>query len=349
MKLLVTGGSGFIGTNLVEHFLSKGIELLNVDWNPPMEPSQRPYWEECDILDREKLIGVFQAFQPTHVLHLAARADTNEEENVDLYLQNTVGTQNVLDAVKSVSTIERFIATSTQFVCIAGYKPQHDQDYEPFTLYGKTKIVTEQLTRKADLDCAWTIIRPTTIWGPWSLRYRDVMFKVMKQGIYFHVSKRNVVRSYGYVKNVVWQIEQMLTVDREIVDQQVFYVGDKAFDLRVWVESISKELTGKNVRILPTWFVAMIAKFGDICKAVGVKFPITTTRFNSMTTDYVTFVDKTIETFGPAPYDMEAGIKEMIQWYNERSQGVPHPAKVIPELNDYQPVQEKYDNLAVPV
>lgn len=323
MKLLITGGSGFIGTNVVEDFLNTGIELINLDWNPPLNPKHNTYWKECDILNKQELLNVFESFQPTHVLHLAARTDTDIYEldgDLNEYIQNTQGTVNVLDCIKATTTVERAIITSSMFVCEAGYMPKHEQDFQPFTLYGVSKKLTEEYTRQANLNCTWTIIRPQTIWGPWSLRYRDVMFKVMKQGLYFHPSKKNVLRSYGYVGNVVWQIKEMLHAERTKVHEQVFYVGDKAIDLREWVNQISLELTQKPVRIIPTPMVKAIALFGDMMKQIGKRFPLTSTRFNSMTQDYLAPVEKTYETLGTPPYNMEEGIKEFVKWYHEESQ-----------------------------
>lgn len=325
MKILITGGSGFIGTNFIESCLNQGISFVNVDWNPPLNPAHTPYWKECDILDQAKLQEIFSSYQPTAVVHLAARVDTeihDLEGDLNEYIQNTEGTKNVLACIKQTPGVEKAIITSTMFVCEPGYMPKHDLDYKPFTLYGVSKMLSEQYTREADLDCTWTIIRPTTIWGPWCVRYRDAMFKVMRKGLYFHPDKKDVYRSYGYVKNVVWQIEQMLSAPKEKVHQQVFYVGDEPFNLLEWVKCVSKELTGKPVRIVPTPFVKGIALTGDILKKLKVPFPITSTRFNSMVQDYLTPTDKTIQTFGKAPYSMEMGVKEIVAWYDSESDQV---------------------------
>jgi nucleoside-diphosphate-sugar epimerase len=325
MRILVTGGSGFIGTNLVAFYRERGVQLMNIDWNPPLDPDQRPYWRELDIMDQAAVENAFKEFDPTHVIHLAARTDTDELVDVDAYRQNHEGTRVLLEVVKQHPGIERIIVTSTQFVCEAGYQPAHDLDFKPFTVYGESKRRTEMVTREAKLNCAWTIIRPTTIWGPWSLRYRDVMFKVMRKGLYFHPGKGRVIRSYGYVGNVVWQIDRMLTVPRALVDRQVLYVGDRPFDLKEWVEVVSKELTGKPVRYIPTGLIRLLAWGGDVLKAVHIPFPISSGRFRSMTSDYVTPMDKTIQVVGEAPWTMQEGVKAMVRWYDNGSERIIAP------------------------
>lgn len=329
MRVLVTGGSGFIGTNLVKLLIEAGEEVLNVDWNPPLDPGQRPTWRELDIMDEEAVAKAFDAFRPTHVVHLAARTDTDEQRDLNAYVQNHEGTRRLLTAVKACPTVERIIVTSTQFVCEAGHQPKDDLDFKPFTLYGESKRLTEMVTREARLPCTWTIIRPTTIWGPWSLRYRDVMFKVMRKGLYFHPSRRKVIRSYGYVGNVVWQIDRILRLPAERMNGRVFYVGDPPFDLRTWVEAVSKALTGRSVRYIPTWAVRTLAVTGDVLKGVGLPFPITSGRFRSMTSDYITPMDRTIEALGPAPFSVEEGVKAMVAWYDDGSERIAHPVRKV--------------------
>ena len=314
-RILVTGGSGFIGTNYIDFLssLGDGIEILNLDIAaPPIEAHNR-YWQECDLCDADKLTRIFERYQPTEIVHLAARTDTDSSDLND-YSSNIVGTTNLLSAIKSRASVQRFILTSSQFVKKPGLAPVSDIDFDPHTAYGESKVINEKDTRNAQLECSWTIIRPTNIWGPWHPRYPQQFWRVVAQGMYFHPGGNSAIRSYGYVENVVFQIESILAATPHTVNQQVFYVGDAAIKLIDWVNGFSVALTAKPVRVLPRVFVRFIALVGDLLVWLGLKFPITSSRFRSMTTDDVVPMQKTIETFGVPPVTLTEGIKNTVIW-----------------------------------
>ncbi|MEM7358544.1 MAG: NAD(P)-dependent oxidoreductase [Pseudomonadota bacterium] len=314
-RVLVTGGSGFIGTNYIAHLQTLGpsIAILNLDTQAPQNHEQKQYWQECDITQfsvfREKLI----AFNPTEVIHLAARTDTDSEKASDYYC-NIEGTENLLQLVAESENIERLIVTSTQFVKRPGSLPDHDTDFDPHTAYGESKVVCEQRTRQANLNCCWTIVRPTNIWGPWHPRYPNEFWRVLKKGWYFHPGGRSAVRSYGYVDNIVYQLESILVAEPEEVNGKVFYVSDEAIQLIDWVNGFSLALTGRKVRVLPRWFIRSLAGFGDLLSYIGVTFPITTSRFRSMTTDDLVPIAETITRFGTPPIPLDEGIKRSVDW-----------------------------------
>lgn len=313
MKFVITGGSGFIGTNLIEELLKSGHEISNIDIKPPNIDSHNPYWRQCDILDKERLLSAFQDFMPTHVVHLAARTDTLSND-LDDYICNTEGTENVLMAIQGTESIEKVIITSSQFVNQCLGIPKYDEDFAPYTVYGQSKVMNENATRAAYLKCVWTIIRPTNIWGPWHWRYPQEFWRVLGKGLYLHPGGETVTRSYGYVKNVVYQIIKICEARRIKVQSKVFYVGDMPIDLLAWVNGFSRLQTGKEVKVVPRSFLRCLAYAGDVLSIVNVRFPITSSRYRSMTTSNNAPMEFVMKEFGQPPYSLEDGIYETVEW-----------------------------------
>jgi len=316
-RVLCTGGSGFIGTHLVDSLLAKGIELINIDIKQPKKPEHFPYWRKCNILDVANLENIFQDYQPTHVVHLAARA-TIEGKTLADFQDNTTGTDNVLRAIKKNECVSRVIITSSQHVRKPGSGlPKHDEDYAPHGLYGESKLITETLTRKANLSCGWVIIRPTTIWGPWHPFLPGGLWAMMKRGIYFHPKNDPVIRSYGYVKNLIWQIEKLLEAPSELLNHKVFYVGDSLTLQINWINAFSRAITKRNVTQVPKEWIRLLSCSGDVLKMVGIKPPMDSQRYFNLTTTNPVPLEPVFEAFGIPPYSLEEGLHETIMWLNE--------------------------------
>jgi len=319
MRILVTGSSGFIGTNMIEHLLKRECtELLGLDVHPPKVSDHQRFWSRCDLLDKDHLSTIVGDFRPTHIIHLAGRTDM-EGKSVDDYAANHIGTEQLIAAIRKTPSVERVIFTSSQFVVGPGTLPSGDFDFRPHTIYGQSKVRSEQAIRKADLPCTWTIVRPTNVWGKWHPRYPNEFWRVLKQGRYFHPGGKGVTRCYAYIGNVVEQLYTILNSAPDRVDREVLYVGDAPIDLLDWTNAFSMELIGKPVRIVPRPLVRAIAKVGDGVIAAGGKFPIFTSRYQSMTQDYVTPMDKTFERLGNPRISLAEGVKETVCWL--RSQG----------------------------
>jgi nucleoside-diphosphate-sugar epimerase len=319
MKILLTGASGFIGTNAVEMFTAGGDTVLNLDLHPPLNPAQQVFWRQTDILDAPALAAAFAEFAPAAVIHMAARADCDENTTVEEgYRVNTDGTRNVLAAIKATPSIQRVIVTSSQFVCGPGYPPKHDEDFHPVTVYGQSKVITEQLTRAAALPCVWAIVRPTNIWGPWHERYQREFWRVVAKGWYVHPGGAPVVRCYGYVGNVLRQMRRILDEPAAHVNGQVFYLGDPPGDIARWANAFSLALRGRKVRKVPRPVLAAAGTLGDaITRITGRQFYLTSSRYRSMTSDYVVNMDKTFLLLGQPPISLEQGVAETVAWLRQ--------------------------------
>lgn len=316
MRLLITGGSGFIGLNAVDHFCRGTKALLNLDRNCPEPPDHRSFWQKADLMDLTSLKEAVHAFRPTHVLHLAARADCDEGTTVEEgYRDNTAGTEIFLQAIKTCPSIQKAVITSSQYVCGPGYQPKSDEDYAPATVYGASKVITEKLTRTANLPFCWTLIRPTNVWGPWHARYEREFWRVAHRGWYFHPGGAPVRRAYAYVGNVLSQIGRIFTLDESVVGGKTFYVGDETDDIWNWASGFCRALHGKNPPRVPRPMLRLLGKIGDrISRITGRRFYIDSTRVESMTTDYPVDMKVTFELLGRGSWGLEEGIQVTARW-----------------------------------
>lgn len=320
MKILVTGGSGFIGTSFVSAALAYGHSICNFDCNPPMDAAQQRVWRQGDIFRASDLHQAFLSFAPDWVLHLAARTECDENATVeDGYRANTEGVGNVLGAVRNTPSVKRVVITSSQFVCGPGHIPAHDEDFSPVTVYGQSKVITEKLTRSAKLDCSWTLIRPTNIWGPWHLRYEREFWRAVKRGFYVHPAGPPVVRCYGFVGNLVDQVLRIFEAPEDQVNERVFYVGDPPGDIREWVNAFSKVLKGRPAWEVPRPILLFLGLLGEGVERVWRRpFYINRSRVRSMMSDYVVPMEATYKVIGRPRYTLEDGVEQTVAWLRSR-------------------------------
>lgn len=99
MKILITGGSGFIGTNYVDYALSNGCSVLNIDIKTPSKKEHIPLWTECDIMDYEKLKSIIFEFQPEYVIHLAAKTGAHSIRDIKEFAPNIQGVKNLIKPI----------------------------------------------------------------------------------------------------------------------------------------------------------------------------------------------------------------------------------------------------------
>lgn len=322
-KILITGGSGFIGTNLIEDLKTKKVELLNLDVCQPLYAKHNSFWKKMDIMDCQGLIKTFREFVPDSVVHLAARTDCQENTTVEKdYQVNTKGIKNVIAAIKATPDVVRAIITSTQYVFRPGPLPKHADDYDPHTVYGKSKVITEKITKSANIDCAWTIIRPTNVWGPWHMRHREQIYKILRKGLFFRAGRVSPVISYAYVRNVSYQIQRLLELPSGFVNKKTIYVGDRPIKQDVWLNNFSRNFIGREVYCMPVWAMKFAGWVGDVISFfTGKPFLLTTTRVKNMINNYHTPMEETFELLGENPYSIEEGVEQTIAWLNAYDRG----------------------------
>lgn len=316
-KILITGGSGFIGTNLIDHYLlNQDIELLSIDIEKPKISAHNRIWKQIDICDKDNVVSIFKAFQPEIVIHLAARTDLNGVTLQD-YDANMSGVSNVLAAINGAGSVHRAIFASSMYVCEPGYLPKDFEDYAPHTLYGESKVETEKRIKNANPSYTWSIIRPTSIWGPWFGEPYDKFFHIVMKRMYFHMGKKACRKTYGYIDNAIYQIESILKAEPEKVNRNVYYLGDyEPYPITDWANEIA-EMEGISIPQVPYLCFKLMGYVGDVLKKIGIAFPMTSFRLHNMTTDNVHNLDP-IKSIAPTlPVSRLEGTERTLEWIHK--------------------------------
>jgi nucleoside-diphosphate-sugar epimerase len=317
-KVIVTGGSGFIGTNLVEFYLSAGHEVFNLDILPPRNSNHIAHWVKVDIADKEAISILIKEIKPSLIFHFAARTDLNGKSLSD-YDANIKGVQNIIDAINKVKTVKLTVFASSMLVCKLGYQPIDNFDYCPNTIYGESKAIGEKIVRDSSLKTPWVIVRPTSMWGPWfDIPYKS-FFDAINKGLYFHPAGLRVRRSYGFVLNAVYQLFKISEMNDESILYETLYLADyKPIELKEWSEMIKIDLNANPIRELPLKLFQFLAIIGDILKLFGIKNPpMSSFRLNNMQTETILNIDKLEKYAGECPYTLEEGVLMTCKWLKE--------------------------------
>ena len=321
-RVIITGGSGFIGTNLIEAYVAQGWEVLSIDIRPPRNPAHQKFWREVDVRDAERLSSVFSSFSPTLIFHMAARTDL-EGRTLEDYSANTQGVSVLIETAGNLPKLERVIFASSMLVCKLWYQPRNEFDFQPNTVYGQSKVVGERYVHELAADrFPWTVVRPTSLWGPWfDIPYRDFFVAVSRRR-YLHPRGRKIRRSYGFVLNATHQLGKIAAcTDGSLADKKVFYLADyQPIELFEWSKLISKEFSLPPPREVPLAFLQSIALYGDFLKLLGVgRVPLSTARLNNLLTEAVYDLAPLREIAGDTPYSLESAVMNTVDWMKRNS------------------------------
>lgn len=283
MTLLITGGSGFIGSNLCAALHADNEHFRILDKRPSqMFPD---FATEIDILDQSRLT---QSLTGDTIIHLAAE-HRDDVRPISRYVQvNVEGTRNLCRAA-SLRGIRRIVFTSS--VAVYGFAAPgtgEDGAINPFNEYGRTKYAAEEVLRAwaaSDPTRSLTIIRPTVVFGPGNRGNVYNLFRQIASGRFLMVGDGSNRKSMAYVANVVAFLRHAVGAGPGVhlfnyVDQPDQTMNDLVARVRHTV--LGK--TGTGVR-LPLRLGIGLGHFADgIARVTGKTLPVSAIRVRKFTT-----------------------------------------------------------------
>lgn len=346
MIITVIGGSGFVGTRLVNRLIASGHTVKIADKRRSVAYSN--LWVRCDIRNLpnetadypESLTDAASApgkhdeaikTMPMHslldvlngsdvVINLAAehRDDVTPKSLYDDV--NVMGSENVCKACTELG-IKKIIFTSS--VAVYGFAPVGTDEtgkINYYNDYGRTKYIAEGKYRdwlkKDSSNCA-IIIRPTVIFGE---QNRGNVYNLLRQiasGHFPMVGKGTNRKSMNYVENVAAFIEYEISHDNEPGEHLYNYCDEPAYDMNHLVLDCYKALGKPKTKLIhfPYW----LAYCGGLCFDLLAiimrrKFAISSIRIKKFTQNTY-FVGNNIKnTDFVAPVTLEEGLRRTIDY-----------------------------------
>lgn len=314
-KLLVTGGSGFLGRYFINALKEK--EIVNLDIRTPDFVSHASFLQGsiCDF-DRvtEAISGV------DTLIHLAAMHHDFGIEKQEYFDTNVGGAENLIAAAEKAN-----VNTIINFSSVAVYGNQGNPGPtnektppKPANPYGESKLQAENKFKawaEKDPSRRLIIVRSTVIFGPHNLANVLNLIKAIDQGLYFHVGKGNNIKSLAYVENIV--DAALFALEKTSSGVFLFNYVDYPQLTSREIATMQARFLGKKIRFqLPLSLGILLAKPFDIAIALsGKNLKISSARVKKLATQTFHAADLIREKGFKPQHSVEVGMKAMIQWY----------------------------------
>ena len=313
MRILITGGSGFIGTRLIGMLLNAGHQITIFDKNISSRyPTMTVVGDVCD-----KTALVKAAIGQEFMYHLAAE-HTDNVHPASLYDDvNVGGAENVI-AAANAANINKIIFTSSVAVYPLNIgMPDESTQAVPFNKYGESKYAAEQVFAgwsAADNSRTVVTIRSCAIFGEGN---RGNVYNLLSQ-IYkrqfIMVGAGNNKKSIGYVGNIAKFL--MFCLDLS-AGYHLFNYADKPDLTTAELVNIAENAFGKNGnnKFRIPYRAGLLAgyTFDLLAGVTGKKFPISALRIKKFCADTTVSVEHLSKTAFRPPYSLKEALEETIK------------------------------------
>lgn len=330
MKILITGGAGFIGSTVVRHIINYTQDTVinldkltyagNLESLESVAGSERYYFEQVDICDRAKLDSVFTQYQPEAVMHLAAEShvDRSIDGPAAFIETNIVGTYTLLEAARNYwnglsddkKSTFRFhhISTDEVYGDLEGTDELFTENspYAPSSPYSASKASADHLVRAwhRTYDLPTIITNCSNNFGPYQYpeKFIPLMISNALQGKPLPIYGNGLqVRDWIFVDDHIRALYRVLTQGK---------VGE-SYNIGAYQEKTNIEV----VRLICTLLEelapnkpAAVVKYEDLITYVAdrpghdLRYAIDASKFQG--------------EFGWKPQeDFESGIRKTVEWY----------------------------------
>lgn len=323
MRILITGGTGFIGRYFHELLAPQGHDLTILDLITPDWDFGRTKFVQGDVRDPKALSAGLEGQDA--VLHLAAAHHDFGIEERTYFSVNEGAAKLLCDAMD-----ERRITKAAFYSTVAVYgtapEPHHETaPTNPASPYGKSKLAGEKVFE------AWTkrggerrclVIRPTVTFGPRNFANMYSLIRQIHSRKFVQVGPGTNIKSLSYVENIVeatWFLWNRMFTGAIASPFEVFnYIDKPDLTSREIASTIYEALQRTPPRMTVPLGLAMLGglPFDAVIALTGKNLPVSTARIKKLFSTQTKFeADKVREAGFKAKLPLKEGIRRMVEWY----------------------------------
>ncbi|CUT05588.1 NAD-dependent epimerase/dehydratase family protein [Candidatus Kryptobacter tengchongensis] len=318
MKALVTGGTGFIGSHLVDELLRRGYDIRCI-----VRDTSNLKWldgKNVEILKGSLFDTDFlkKAIKDVdYVYHIAGV--TKGKNYQDYYRGNVETTRNLLNASLENQKLKKFILASS----LAAVGPGDDaipvdetREYKPITSYGRSKAEAEKLALSFKDKLPITIVRPPSVYGPRDT-YTFELFKYVKFGFLPAVLPDEQILSLVYVSDLVDGF--ILAGESDEATGKVYFISDER--IYTWKEietAVLKAIDKKVIRLkIPPMILYSVSFVSELVfKLQGKASPLNLEKIKDIRQkNWACSIEKAKKELGYKPkVSLEDGMR-LMKWF----------------------------------
>ena len=257
MRVLITGGAGFIGSHLADSLLEDGFEVYGLDnyntyYDPSLKHDRVQYFGhqvfEVDLKNFDDLDHAFGQIKPDIVIHLAARAGVRDSVgNEQLYHNdNIIATQNLIQVCKMYDVAKVVYASTSSVYGGTPIPPtgwtEDEVTGHQLNPYAYTKYCNECQFRISGLNNVG--LRFFTVYGPWGrpdMALFDFTKNIVAGNSIEAFNYGEMKRDFTYIGDIIEGIKVVLFAD--VPSNEIFNIGrGKQVELMHFIKCISTEL-----------------------------------------------------------------------------------------------------------
>jgi len=317
-KILITGGSGFIGGHF--HHYVPGESIVNLDLETPAFDHDATFFKG-DIRNAADVQRAMEGQNIKTILSLAAKHHDFGIGHDEYFDTNEDGTAIICKAATANNIKEIIFFSSVAVYGDIETVSNESVTPSPSSPYGASKLAGEKvLTDWAHQDPTRKvlIIRPALVFGANNMANMRNLIRQIDSGLYFHLGKADNVKSIAYVENIVQAtlfLKERMTAGVAIYN----YADEPQLNTRQIGDAIADALHKKiRITVPRALGIFMGLPFDALIWMTGKNFPISSARIRKLGTQTYHSAEKIFnEGFRPT-FTIIEGLRKMVAWYKSK-------------------------------